>query len=142
MKKINFLTLGIIAVLCFSACYNIHRPPISNGPEPPAHDGVFVNDDKSDSLIFNGDGKSVRWVISKELASATNLPQKATGTYVFLFWHGQTRYDEAEYLQLTSGDYSYKFRIEGKARELDIELMSPINAKKTLSFMKTNILVK
>lgn len=134
LKGLFSSMLIVTAIAIISACYHINRPPDNNLPEPPAHKGVFISE--LDTLIFTGDGQTIEWSISNELATTTELPQKAKGTYVFKFNHYMIRYDEAEYLQLTYGTKSYRFRLVDKAQSEHISIISPIDAKKNISFIK------
>ncbi len=62
-------------------------------PEP--HEGVFVCG--NDTLVFNGDGKTVSWHLTSD-SSVKDLGTQGSGTYAFLFSHGLARYDVAENL--------------------------------------------
>ena len=65
-------------------------------PEP--HEGVFVCG--NDTLVFNGDGKTISWHLAEEGSNVPDcvkeLGTQGSGTYAFLFSHGKVRYDVAE----------------------------------------------
>ena len=99
----------ILIVLYFlgsilGGCKNVNLPPDPGTPEPAAHEGVFVCG--SDTLFFNGDGKTLSWHFASEDScsvpdNAKQLgPQQGSGTYTFLFSHGKARYDVAENLYI------------------------------------------
>ena len=58
---------------------------------PQAHEGVFVSG--NDTLVFNGDGKSLSWHFEQADSLIGNNGQ---GQYVFLLGHMMYRYDVAE----------------------------------------------
>lgn len=103
MKQLVF-TLLTVAVLC--ACRHYDGPPKTDhlGPEPEAHDGIFVSG--TDTLFFNGDGKSIRWSLSKPVDS---LNVKGEGSYVFKLYNGKYRYDAAEEFGIYDGKKLHTF---------------------------------
>lgn len=114
----NFSLLSLSMVLALGACCQIHRPPVNNSPLPAAHLGLFV--DGGDSLSFCGDGESVDWVLTEKTAAATGLPRRGKGWYVFKFWHGKVRYDDATTFQMGDDSAAYEFAIIRKVDSLSI----------------------
>ena len=101
----------LIATLCVvTACHNHGGPPEVAGPEPAPHDGVFVAD--GDTLVFNGDGKTVSWSFTD---SVGDLAPKGEGTYAFRFHYGLYRYDAAEDLFIYDGENSKTFMLVPRA---------------------------
>jgi hypothetical protein len=84
------LIIAIIVAL-FSGCKHINLPPDPGTPPPAPHSGCFVHE--ADTLIFNGDGKTIVWHFDREVSGIGN---QGEGQYVFLFDHGKCRYDVAE----------------------------------------------
>ena len=80
-----------IVLMAFVACRVYDKPPSLKTPAPPPLNGVFVNG--KDTLWMNGDGKTIRWHFENALPK---IGQSGRGEYVFLFSHGQYRYDAAE----------------------------------------------
>ena len=76
-------------------CKNINLPPDPGTPVPEPHEGVFVCG--NDTLVFNGDGKTVSWHLTSD-SSVKDLGTQGSGTYAFLFSHGLARFDVAENL--------------------------------------------
>ena len=105
-------------------------------PEYAAHDGVFTSE--YGTMTFNGDGESITFDFMPELQEATGLPgSEQSGSYVFLFQHGQWRYDKAERLRITASDASYDFINDSSMTdENTIALQSPLNGKETILFIK------
>ncbi len=133
MKKTALLAL--ICTLLLTACGG-SKPPNANTPAPEAHCGVFVSE--YGSLSFIGDGHSVVFDFSEELAEATGLPcGKQKGTYVFLFQHGEWRYDKAERFRIEVSGLSYDFvNYFSLTDENTITLQSPVNPEETIAFVK------
>ena len=104
-KKRGFFSWLIIILLILitlyflgsllEGCKNINLPPDPGTPVPEPHEGVFVCG--NDTLVFNGDGKTVSWHLTSD-SSVKNLGTQGSGTYAFLFSHGLARYDVAENL--------------------------------------------
>ena len=136
MKKMTaiFLTLAMI-LFCLCAC-KTEKPPKEDTPAPPAHDGLFVSD--YGTLEFDGDGESVKVIITSELAKATGLPENEfDGTYAFTFHHSLWRYDQAERFRIAVADVSYDFiNAFTVTDENTIALQSPINGEETILFIK------
>ncbi|MBP5572813.1 MAG: zinc ribbon domain-containing protein [Bacteroidales bacterium] len=92
---IAIVVVVVIALICVAiflqGCLHINLPPDPGTPEPAPHDGVFVNE--ADTLIFNGDGKTIAWHFANEIPG---IGEKGQGQYVFRFGHGSCRYDVAE----------------------------------------------
>jgi len=122
----------------FSCTKNIHLPPKNDTPEPPAHVGVFVSE--RGSMTFNGDGETVSIDFSDELAQALDLaPGKASGTYVFKFYNGQWRYDDADEFSLFIDGRPVSFStVLGGVDENVITLMSPIDGEVYIEFVRTD----
>ena len=78
------------------------------------------------------------WQLVKELKEATGLPGgERSGSYVFLFQHGQWRYDKAERLRISASDAFYDFINDFTVTdENTIALQSPINGEETILFKK------
>ena len=98
--------ISFLAIFALVSCRVHGGAPNTDhlGPEPAPHNGVFVSD--GDTLIFNGDGKTVSWSFSnpvKELAG------KGEGSYVFKLHHGMFRYDAAEYFSIYDGEKSHNY---------------------------------
>ena len=104
--------------------------------EPDPHDGVFTSE--YGTMTFNGDGESVTFDFSRELAEAAGLPGgEQSGTYVFLFQHGQWRYDKAERFRIAVSDVSYDFINDFTVTDGNtIALQSPLNGEETILFIK------
>ena len=89
-KLFHSLLLTII-LMVLVGCGAYDKPPSLKTPEPPPHNGVFVNG--KDTLWMNGDGKTIRWHFENNLPK---IGQSGSGEYVFLFFRGKYRYDAAE----------------------------------------------
>ena len=128
------LAISLLRRLC--ACGGRDQPPDPGTPEPPAHDGVFTSE--YGTMTFNGDGESVIFDFAPELTEATGLPDgEQSGSYVFLFQHGQWRYDKAERFRITASDASYDFINDFTATdENTIALQSPLNGEENILFIK------
>ena len=135
MRKRLLLLLAASLLVFLSACGN-EPPPNDGTPEPAAHDGVFTSE--YGTMTFNGDGESITFDFMPELQEATGLPgSEQSGSYVFLFQHGQWRYDKAERLRITASDASYDFINDSSMTdENTIALQSPLNGKETILFIK------
>ncbi|MDO5443623.1 MAG: hypothetical protein Q4G10_08130 [Bacteroidia bacterium] len=90
------------------------------------------------TLTFNGDGESITFDFTSELQAATGLPGgEQRGTYVFLFGHGQWRYDKADHFRISVSDASYDFINDFTVTdENTIALQSPLNGEETIMFIK------
>ena len=97
---------SLLIVMAVASCRVHGGPPNTDhlGPEPAPHNGVFVCN--GDTLIFNGDGKTVTWSFSSPVDSLTG---KGEGSYVFKMYHGQFRYDAAEYFSIYDGKKSHTY---------------------------------
>jgi len=135
-KKIFALYVLLLAVFLLAACGAKDTPPDSSLPEPNPHDGVFTSE--YGTMTFNGDGESITFDFTPELQEATGLPGgEQSGSYVFLFQHGQWRYDKAERFRITASDVSYDFINDfSMTDENTIALQSPLNGEETILFMK------
>lgn len=111
-------------------------PPDDGTPDPAPHNGVFTSE--YGTLNFNGDGKRIVFDFSSELAEATGLPSgEQSGSYVFLFQHGQWRYDKAERFRIAASGASYDFINDFTVTdENTISLISPIDGKENILFRK------
>ena len=135
MRKRLLLLLAASLLVFLSACGN-EPPPDPGTPEPPAHDGMFTSE--YGTMTFHGDGESITFDFTPELQEATGLPGgEQNGTYVFLFQHGQWRYDKAERFRISASDASYDFINDFTVTdENTIALQSPINGEETILFKK------
>ena len=133
MKKAAVATLLLI-LLC--ACGGRDQPPDPGTPEPPAHDGVFAGE--YGTMTFNGNGESITFDFTPKFAEAVGLPTGVqSGSYVFLFQHGQWRYDKAERFRISVSDVSYDFINDfTMTDENTIALQSPMNGEETILFKK------
>ena len=111
-------------------------PPDSSLPEPDPHNGVFAS--KYGTMTFNGDGESITFDFTQELAESTGLPGgEQNGSYVFLFQHKQWRYDKAERFRIAVSDVSYDFINDFTVTdENTIALQSPLNGEENILFIK------
>lgn len=91
MKAITYAFLATVLAIGVNGCKNINLPPDPGTPVPAPHNGVFVHE--TDTLVFNGDGKTIEWHFAQEIPEIGSTGQ---GQYVFLFGHGMCRYDVAE----------------------------------------------
>ena len=135
-KTVVLIVLAISLLLLLCACGGRDQPPDPGTPEPPAHDGVFTSE--YGTMTFNGDGESITFDFTPELQEATGLPGgEQSGTYVFLFQHGEWRYDKAERFRISASDASYDFINDFTVTdENTIALHSPINGEETILFKK------
>ena len=136
MKKTVLVTvLAALLLVLLTACTH-DGPPDSSLPEPDPHDGVFTS--AYGTMTFNGDGESIVFDFSPELAEAAELPTgEQSGSYVFLFRHGKWRYDKAESFRITVSDASYDFINDFTVTdENTIALVSPIEGKDNILFIK------
>jgi len=90
-KTCFVLLLSCFFIAISNGCRISHRPPDPGTPPPQAHEGVFVSG--NDTLVFNGDGKSLSWHFEQADSLIGNNGQ---GQYVFLLGHMMYRYDVAE----------------------------------------------
>ena len=137
MHSRKFLIIPLLCILFFcAACGAKDLPPDSSLPEPEPHDGVFTSE--YGTMTFDGDGESVTFDFTPELAEAAGLPTgEQTGSYVFLFQHGQWRYDKAESFRISVSDASYDFvNVFTLTDENTIALQSPLNVGETILFKK------
>ncbi len=96
MKQFHPLLVCIMALMVPSiigmrGCTSLNLPPDPGTPVPSPHNGMFVCG--ADTLIFNGDGKTVSWHFAQAIP---DIGAEGQGEYVFLFGHGKCRYDVAE----------------------------------------------
>ena len=135
-KTVVLIALAISLLLLVCACGGRDQPPDPGTPEPPAHDGVFTSE--YGTMTFHGDGESIIFDFTPEFQEATGLPGgEQNGTYVFLFQHGQWRYDKAERFRISASDASYDFINDFTVTdENTIALQSPINGEETILFKK------
>ena len=135
-KTVVLIALAISLLLLLCACGGRDQPPDPGTPEPPAHDGVFTSE--YGTMTYHGDGESITFDFTPELQEATGLPGgEQNGTYVFLFQHGQWRYDKAERFRISASDASYDFINDFTVTdENTIALQSPINGEETILFKK------
>ena len=135
-KKLFALYVLLLAVFLLAACGAKDTPPDSSLPEPNPHDGVFTSE--YGTMTFNGDGESITFDFTPELQEATGLPDgNQSGAYVFLFQHGQWRYDKAERFRISASDASYDFINDFTVTdENTIALQSPLNGEETILFKK------
>lgn len=113
MKAISFAFLATVLAIGVNSCKNINLPPDPGTPEPVPHNGVFVHD--ADTLVFNGDGKTLVWHFSQDIPE---IGASGQGEYVFLFGHGKCRYDAAETFRIIATqnqNKSHSFALIGKA---------------------------
>ena len=114
MKKLFLiLCLALVVASCHTG-----GPPITTGPEPKPHNGIFVCG--TDTLFFNGDGKTIRWSFTKKPDS---LQPKGTGNYWFLTSGKIYRYDVADELLINDGVNSLRIALyPGRITEDSITL--------------------
>ena len=137
MSRKKFLIILLMCILLFcTACGARDLPPDSSLPEPDPHNGVFTSE--YGTMTFNGDGESITFDFTQELAEATELPSgEQNGSYVFLFQHKQWRYDKAERFRIAVSDVSYDFINDFTVTdENTIALQSPLNGEETILFIK------
>lgn len=121
-----------------TGCQTYDAPPADNSPEPPALSGTFVCGDSR--LVFSGDGRSLEYTFTPELAEAADLPESDGGAeYVFLFQHREYRYDKAESFRITASDGSSCdfMNVHGETNENAVVLFSPAEGAEKLVFAKT-----
>ena len=109
MKRLFHLFLLSIVSMAFFGCRVHDRPPKLNTPEPPPHNGVYVNG--KDTLWMNGDGKTIRWHFEQ---AVPKIGKSGKGEYVFILFRGKYRYDAAEYFRIintANGNAEYQFNI-------------------------------
>lgn len=135
MKTKSIILIMAVFAIGLSSCVNVNLPPDPGTPVPDPHNGVFVYE--SDTLVFNGDGKTVDWHFAQEIP---NIGNDGQGTYVFLFGHGMCRYDVAETFRIidTANDNkSYSFTIIGRASDTLITISrNDLDVIKTEAFLK------
>ena len=137
MSRKKFLIIPLMCILLFcAACGARDLPPDSSLPEPDPHDGMFSSE--YGTMTFNGDGESITFDFTSEFAEATGLPGgEQSGSYAFLFQHGQWRYDKAERFRIAVSDVSYDFINDFTVTdENTIVLQSPLNGEETILFIK------
>ena len=135
-KAIGLIALVASLLMMLCAYGGLDQPPNLGTPEPSAHDGVFTSE--YGTMTFSGDGESITFDFTLELQEAAGLPGgEQNGTYVFLFRHGQWRYDRAECFRISASDASYDFINDFTVTdENTIALQSPINGEETILFKK------
>ncbi len=134
----KFWIIPLMCILIFCvACGVKDMPPNSSMPKPDPHDGVFTSE--YGTMTFNGDGESILFEFTLVLTEATGLPSGVqSGSYVFLFQHGQWRYDKAERFRIAASEASYDFiNVFTETNENTIALQSPLNGKETILFKKS-----
>ena len=130
MKKL-FLLLSLALVV--TSCLTHGGPPKTIGPALTPHNGIFVCG--TDTLFFNGDGKTIRWSFTEEPDS---LPLKGTGNYWFLISGKIYRYDVADVLLINDGSKSLKMPLyPGRITEDSITLAGTSGQEK--SFVKVKV---
>ena len=136
MNRKKFIIPLMCILLFCTACGEKDLPPDSSLPEPDPHDGVFTSE--YGSMTFNGDGESVTFDFSPELAEATGLPGgEQSGSYVFLFRHEAWRWDKADRFRITVADASCDFLHEFTlSDENTVALLSPMDGSETLLFVR------
>ena len=137
MNRKIFLIIPLMCILLlFTACGAKDTPPDSSLPEPDPHNGVFTSE--YGTMTFNGDGESITFDFTQELAESTGLPGgEQNGSYVFLFQHKQWRYDKAERFRIAVSDVSYDFINDFTVTdENTIALQSPLNGEENILFIK------
>ncbi len=137
MKKMRFFAAVVILMLLVPlSCGYIDRPSDDGTPEPAPHDGVFTS--QYGTMTFNGDGESITFDFTPEFAEAAGLPAgECTGTYVFLFHHGEWRYDKAECFRITAADASCDFNNDFTLTdENTISIQSPLDGTESIKFVK------
>ena len=137
MNRKKFIFIPLICILIFvTSCGAKDTPPDSSLPEPDPHNGVFTSE--YGTMTFNGDGESITFDFVPEMAEITGLPDgEQRGSYVFLFQHGQWRYDKAERFRIAVSDTSYDFiNVFTVTDENTIAIQSPINGEETILFIK------
>lgn len=132
----------MLCVLCFaffsslpflSGCGRENLPE-NGAPEPSPLNGTFVSE--YGTFTFNGDGKSIRYDLSDSFALAAGFPDASgEGEYVFLFHHGQYRYDLAETFEITDGTSRISFiNRHHMTNETRICIQSPENEEEYITF--------
>ena len=137
MKKEKlFAVIMLLLLLSVLVSCGKQTPPDDGTPEPEPHIGTFTSE--YGTMTFNGDGESIIFDFTPELQEETGLPDgEQSGTYVFLFGHGQWRYDKAERFRITASDTSYDFINDFTVTdENTIALQSPPNGEETILFKK------
>ena len=109
MKKLCLaVSLLLIALLLVGCAKDL--PPDDGTPAPKALDGTFLS--TQGILVFNGDGRSIRFQLTEEFSELTGLPSgEQEGTYVFLFHNEEYRYDKAEYFRIILGEKQWQFSL-------------------------------
>ena len=135
-KAVVSIAFAALLLILLCTCGGSDQPPSPGTPEPPAHDGVFTGE--YGTMTFDGDGESITFDFTPEFAEAAGLPTGVqSGSYVFLFQHGQWRYDKAERFRVSASEASYDFINDFTVTdENTIALQSPINGEKTILFKK------
>ena len=136
MKKTVLVTvLAALLLVLLTACTH-DGPPDSSLPEPDPHDGVFTS--AYGTMTFNGDGESIVFDFSPELAEAAELPTgEQSGSYVFLFRHEAWRWDKADRIRITVADASCDFLHEFTlSDENTVALLSPMDGSETFLFVR------
>ena len=135
-KKIFALSVLFLAVFLLASCGAKDLPPDSDLPEPDPHNGVFTSE--YGTMTFNGDGESISFDFTPEFTEATGLlVGEQSGSYVFLFQHGQWHYDKAERFRIADSGASYDFINDFTVTdENTIALQSPFNGEEIILFRK------
>ncbi len=135
IKKLAVFALILIMTALPLACGR-DNPPDPGTPEPEKLNGTFESE--YGTLTFNGDGRSISFDLADDFAEAIGLPQSSgEGTYVFIFGHGEWRYDAAETFRIMVGDKTASMRnIVGVTSSDRIGIASPWDAGQDITFLK------
>ena len=87
-------------------------------------------------MSFNGDGSRISVDFSDELTKAMGMTTgQGTGTYVFKWYNGKYRYDDAEEFSLFIDGQHISFTTMYRQTDADtISLMSPLDGEESLVF--------
>lgn len=124
-KKSSLLLYLLFLVLLATGCGGKDNPPEADTPEPAPLQGTYTGD--YGNLVFNGDGRTIVLNLTEEFAQATGLPAgESEGEFVFLFQHGEWRYDLAETMEITVDGTTVSLQnVHGSTDESQIVLLSP-----------------
>ena len=124
MKRL--LPLLLLVTLMLTGCGSYDGAPKDDSPEPPPLNGTYSGE--YGEFVFNGDGKSISFTLSPEIAQAAGLPDSGDGEYAFTLYHNLYRYDKAEKMEIICGEASGSFmNVHGMTSEERIVLLSPID---------------
>lgn len=135
-KRIVSVIVLLTVMFLLASCSIYDLPPDDGTPEPMPHDGVFSSE--YGTMTFNGDGENLIFDFAPAFAKAAGLPAgENAGSYVFLFQHGQWRYDKAERFRIAVSDVSYDFINDfTQTDENTIAILSPIDGEAHILFVK------